>query len=373
MKLSALTVAGLLAVSAAMPAWADAPQYSIVDLGVLSGTTYSQGVSISPDGDTIVGRALGSQYKAFSWTEGTGMVALSNLSGRNFAVANAVNNAGIVVGTSATTSFGSAPLPVIWQNGAVNRLALPTGQTVGRANDINNGGIAVGSVGSGASEIAILYNTNAGTSTVISALSAQGSFMNTAMAINDAGIVVGSGVNTDSRNVILSYNSNTGVMTEITPLPFAGFNSALAFAISENGFVGGSSGNGSQAFIWSQAGGMVSVPLPSISSNGSVRSVNDQGWAVGSSGGQYSNPFVYAGGTTYLISDVIVNEAGWNFDTTTSASALGISNGGVIIGTAQFNGIEHAYMLTPVPEPGTYALMLGGLLLVGTLKRRRQA
>ena len=197
--------------------------------------------------------------------------------------------------------------------------------------------------------------------------------MQTALAINDAGIVVGTGVSTDSRNVILSYNSVTGAMTEIAPLPYAGFNSSLAFAISENGYVGGSSGNGSQAFIWSQAGGMVSVPLPGISSNGSVRAVNDLGWAVGNSGGQYANPFLYADGTTYLIGDVIVNEAGWNFTTTTSAAALGITNEGLIIGTAKFNGVEHAYLLTPVPEPTTWALMLGGLAAIGALKRRRPA
>ena len=284
-----------------------------------------------------------------------------------------MNNVGTIVGTSSTTSFGSAPLPVVWQNGAVSQLALPSGQAAGRANDINNGGIAVGSVGSGVSEIATIYNTNTGTATVISALSSQGSFMQTALAINDAGIVVGTGVSTDSRNVILSYNSVTGAMTEIAPLPYAGFNSSLAFAISENGYVGGSSGNGSQAFIWSQAGGMVSVPLPGISSNGSVRAVNDLGWAVGNSGGQYANPFLYADGTTYLIGDVIVNEAGWNFTTTTSAAALGITNEGLIIGTAKFNGVEHAYLLTPVPEPTTWALMLGGLAAIGALKRRRPA
>lgn len=371
MKFSALTVAGLLAVSAALPAWADAPQYAITDLGVVSGATYSQAFSISADGDTIVGRSLGTQYQAFSWTQGSGMVALANLVGRNYAVANAVNDGGTIVGTSTTTAFGSGALPVVWKNGAVTQLAMPTGQTVGRANDINNNGIAVGSVGSGVSEIATIYDTNAGTSTRITALSAQGSFMQTAFSINNAGVIVGAGTSTGSQTVILSYDSVSGVMTEIAPLPYAGFNSSLAYTVSNSGYVGGTSGNGSQAFLWSQAGGMVSVALPSISSNGSVRSVNDQGWAVGSSGGQYSNPFLYANGSTYLVSDIIVNEAGWNFDTTTSASALGISNDGSIIGTAQFNGVEHAYLLTAVPEPGTYALMLGGLVMLGALKRRR--
>jgi hypothetical protein len=41
-------------------------------------------------------------------------------------------------------------------------------------------------------------------------------------------------------------------------------------------------------------------------------------------------------------------------------------DGGVMAGTALF-------ALAPVPEPGTYALMLGGLGLVGWMARRRRS
>ena len=107
-----------------------------------------------------------------------------------------------------------------------------------------------------------------------------------------------------------------------------------------------------------------------------MEDVNDSGWAVGSSGGVYSNPFLYANGATYLIGDVITNGAGWNFSTTTSASAKGIADNGSIVGTAQFNGVEHAYLMTlttAVPEPASYALMLFGVAALAFVARRRRA
>lgn len=369
----------LALVALAAPVLAQAaPQYVITDLGVVgSGNTYSQAFGISTNGRAIVGRSIGqgtTEWPAFVWQADTGTVAQAALKDRAYAWGYGVNNAGVAVGLAALTESGGSPVPVLWSGGTVTKLAMPSGQTAGRAFDINNNGIAVGSVGGGASEVAVVYNTSTGTTTYIQAVSSAGSYMQTATSINDAGIITGNGVDSAGRNVAVSYNMSTGILSEV-PLPVytGGFNSSLASALSDNGWIGGSSGNRSQAFLWSQATGTINVPLPAISSNGGINGVNNMGWAVGSSGGVYSNPFLYADDTTYLISDIITNEAGWNFDTTTSASALGISNNGIIVGTAQINGIEHAYMLTPVPEPATYGLMMLGLIGVGFAARRRQA
>jgi len=105
------------------------PQYQIYDIGVVqTGDTASQGFGVSTGG-IAAGRSFRSDgTQAFTWTLGGGIVGLPNLAGRSFCVSNSANDTGIVVGTGATTAFGSGRLPVVWQNGVVSQLPLPTGQ-----------------------------------------------------------------------------------------------------------------------------------------------------------------------------------------------------------------------------------------------------
>src|SRR5262245_19994878 len=110
---------------ALLPAATAAPPFLIYDIGVLEpGDDASQGFGVS-HGGIGVGRSIrtgGSQ--AFTWTLKGGIVGLPNLAGRNQAVSNSANDSGIVVGTAATTLFGSNRLPVIWQDGSVSQLPL---------------------------------------------------------------------------------------------------------------------------------------------------------------------------------------------------------------------------------------------------------
>jgi len=171
----------------------------------------------------------------------------------------------------------------------------------------------------------------------------------------------------------MSYNMNTGAITEIAPPAYTGVNASLAFSISGNGsYIAGTSGNSTQPYIWSATSGMNVVPLPAGTSTAGLRSVNDAGWAVGTAGGRYAAPFLYANGTTYTLANQITNLGDWNFTTTTSAASMGIDDNGDITGWAMLDGTAHAYLLTPVPEPSSYALMLGGLLVVGGGARRRR-
>ena len=130
--------AALLWVAIVSGATATTPQYQIYDIGVIEvGDTASQGVGVS-HGGIAVGRSIrtgGSQ--AFTWTLNGGIVRLPNLAGRSYAVSNSANDNGIVVGTAATTFFGTSRLPVIWQNGVVSQLPLPPGETLGDANSVN--------------------------------------------------------------------------------------------------------------------------------------------------------------------------------------------------------------------------------------------
>ena len=125
--------AALLWVSIVSGATATTPQYQIYDIGVIdAGDDASQGFGVS-HGGIAVGRSIrtgGSQ--AFTWTLNGGIVGLPNLAGRSHAVSNSANDNGIVVGTAATTLFGTSRLPVIWQNGVGFAAAVAGGRNARR-------------------------------------------------------------------------------------------------------------------------------------------------------------------------------------------------------------------------------------------------
>lgn len=330
-------------------AMAATPRYRIYDIGIVqAGDSASQGFGVSPNG-IAVGRSVRTgAAQAFSWTQGGGIVGLPNLAGRAFCVANGVNNNGFVAGTCATTLFGSSRLPVVWQSGVVSQLTLPNGETIGDANDVNASGVAVGSVNGGSLQRGVIYN---GLSvTVITQTTSNGSFFVTAFGINDSGRVVGQGIdpNNAARNVGIVYDIGSNSAFEVGALE--GFNGALAFGVSNTGYVVGSSmlnqGSG-LPFIWSQAGGMVAIPLASGTTQGSARAVNSAGWVVGNDSGQFSIPFLYDGVNTYRLADLIPTNTGWDLSMNTSSSALGISDNNVIVGTGVYNGQTHAYAMFP--------------------------
>ncbi len=365
--------AGLVTLAAVAGAAHAAPQYAIHAIS-LPGQANSNGQGISPSGNYATGT---SNASAVRWTLGGGTVALPALASpsRPFSLAQAVNDNGVVVGTGATTFFGSSPLPLIWTDPfSVAQLPLPAGQTLGRAYGINNSGLVVGSVNGGSLEQASVYTTSSGS--VLTQTMPGGGILKTAYAVNNAGRIVGQALDPNNAAVTKGFylDPGDGTATDIGALVAYGHNSAIAFAVSGAGHIAGSSSINSGAdvrpFLWTELGGMSEIPLLPGTTTGGARGVNSSGWAVGTMSSVTSIAFLFDGSQTYALQDLIPGGSGWDLVGGTSNGAFGIADNGVITGRGLLNGAVTGFVMIPVPAPASVCT-LGLLFAAGAARRRR--
>lgn len=336
------------------------PMYSITPI-FLPGQANSNGQGISASGNFAAGT---SNSTGVRWDQTNGTVALPAFPGRSFSLVQDVNDAGVVVGTGATTFFGSSPLPLIWSDtSTVAQLPLPAGQTLGRAYSVNNLGEVVGSVNAGSTEAAAMYTISAGT--VLAQTMPNGGRLQTAYANNDSGRIVGQALDPTNAAVTKGFYLDPGdpTATDIGALTALGHNSAIAFAVSSNGLIAGSSslnsGANGRAFIWSETAGMSEVPLLPGTTTGGARGVNADGWVVGTMSSATSIPFLFDGSMTYRLQDLLdISGMGWDLVSGTSNGAFGIGDNGVVTGRGLLNGNVTGFVMTPVPEPSV-ALGIG--------------
>jgi probable HAF family extracellular repeat protein len=148
-----------------------------------------------------------------------------------------------------------------------------------------------------------------------------------AVAINASAMVVGN-ADTSSANQVAYRTTAGGDLTTATIL----------------GFLGGGS--------FSSALG--------INDLGSVVGVGDTSTSI-------QDAWVWNGGSLVDLNTVLVNGQGWDL-----FSATGINDAGWIVGTGELNGHAEAFLLIPVPEPGTLIMASTSVVLGLVLAWRRR-
>ncbi len=389
MKIKFTVAVALLAAS--VPALA-AQQYKIIDLGLPAGTQSAVARAISNNG-VIVGEA-GGQGANSPYRYDGGIVPLATIPGSTNSVVRGVNDAGVAALTVQTT--GSDDAAALSTTGGVAVLGNVAGYAAGGALDVNNAGVAVGyallSGSNGGIEGNLpLMNNSAGTQraaiwsggvgTELAAVS--GAVNSIAVANNDAGQVAGMYRLANNRTQGVLWTGGVGT-TLANPV---GQSQARVRALSENGWVAGQT-NGTLGFlatVWSPTDAYL---LPLLGTTATVvnttRGINSSAQVVGftqsfddNTGDQVAQnhtlwTFDGAGFTAYDLSTLIVNFAGWDFST---GAAQSINDNGDIVGFATAaDGFQHGYLLTAVPEPASWAMLITGFGLVGgALRRRRTA
>jgi probable HAF family extracellular repeat protein len=318
--------------------------------------------------------------------------------GGSSSAANAINNAGQIVGTS-----NNSPLFPAWiySNGSATVVAAnASAYGVGPAGQV---------LGSGANNHAYVYAN--GTTTDLGTL---GGFASTAVAMNAAGQIVGTSFTAGFQNHAFSYAN--GTMSDLGTLggtsSFAGGINAAgtivgvsrtaggvphAFAyangvMTDLGTLGGteSHGNGindvgqivgysmitggqTRAFLWANG---------TMTNLGALGGTDSYGYGINAAGqivgelvlsGGVSHAMYYMGGQMYDL-NALTNLSGSGLTRLDWATAINDSGQIVGIGTAT-DGSQHGFLLTAIPEPSTYAALagLGALgLAVGVRGRRRQ-
>ena len=317
---------------------ARATRMKTIDLGTLGGET-SQAADLNEVGQVAGSSALSSsgESRAFRWLDNT-MNPL-NASAGLATQANAINAAGIVVGTVISSdSELQTVMPALWTNRGYAPLAT-FGNAQGSASDINEADIAAGHTISEANNHILIWQNG-----VLSKTVPISDGMALVSRLNSRQQIVGA---IRKGSVDSAFLWQAGSFEILGTL--GGQNSA-AHDINEAGQIVGDSSIGdnlaTHAFLW-EDGSMVDLGTPGdvISATSRALSINAQGSIVGEAQvGSVTHAVLWENGQIIDLNSMLAEDSEWDWLQTAAA----INDKGWIAGTGVIKGKEHAFLMQPV-------------------------
>jgi probable HAF family extracellular repeat protein len=341
-----------LAILASSANSAEVTRYMLTDLGTLGGSS-SEAYRVNDSGEvTGTSYLANGAERAYVYRNGT-MTAIGRADDL-YSIGYGINNAGQVVGE--TVSASEAQHVFVQGRDGILTDAGAMGGLGATAMAINNKGWITGALSVNYGRHAYLYRD--GITTDIGPLMNNG--YSVSHGLNDSGQVVGA-VDGWTSGYTRGFVYSNGVVTDVGTF---GGRESNAFEINNSGQVVGwaNRADGSTAaFLYSNGVKVDIGTLLGAGANADARGINDLGDIVGYS--QTANnsyhAFLYTGGRMLDLNNLLANPTSW-----TLGYAADISNTGMIVGTMTYGYTQHAFLLTPVPEPATLLLVgLGGILL----------
>ncbi len=348
---------------AALPAAHAQPSYTITDLGLGSAFGINNsGVAVGVNqSGSLTGGIHAVLFSNGTRTDlGDAGQTTTNPSGEG-SIARAINDSGFIAGVTSVNLSPDTGSASMSYRGFVSMGLISSGTLFNNVyvepGGINNSGVVIGN----SNRHAFSYSTGDGFRD-LGTLSNGINPSSNAYGINNAGTIVGNSQIGDSSSAYHAFTYTTiGGMIDLG-LGLPGATDAGATAINDNNQIVGYTNI--DLFLY-QNGTAIDIGRFGTYGVGDPRAINNSGQIVGEGYSSAWHAYTYYGGTIYDLNDLIPGNSGWVL-----GGAYDINDSGQIVGYGTFSGDQHAYLLTPIPEPATYATLFGAAALSFVAFRR---
>lgn len=343
-SLSSTAAAAVLVASSSFGgAPAAPPKFRLVELGVLPSGVSSAANAIN-DAGVIVGHSTGPEMTSYphavAWIEGE-IVDLTGL-GVSGATASAVNGPGTIVGMSDELGLNA----FAWGEGRLSPLPAKFMCCSG-ALGVNDAGVIVGRAA--ISQLGTPNEAAIWVDGVFAPLPSLGFSYDVPYAINNSGVVVGSSDDEAGYQPVVWAGDGRGGTLEAPPtvLPTFGGAWSEALAINDDGLIVGHSmgPSGSRAAAW-RHGEIAELPSPGAFYS-MAYAVNEAEWIVGFAAAPVigARATLWIEGEAHDLNTLVVGEDLPSYEL---YDARGINDSGRIVGEAIIDGAFRGYLLIPV-------------------------